>query len=620
MKSIKKNMLAAFICVFVVWVVGISLSLIYVPDNFTLSLVINSLGIFVILFIVYKWYTINAISSLRTNSVEETISDLLVNSETPMVVTDKNFDILNVNSGFESLFGLKSMNELTEDNLFQAINLVPINDNGFSFILNEDSDNVHWMDFGVIKLASSEKIDVELEVTFSKKSNNYIIFIRNVSDFKVIERRLNNEIFNDKLTQLPNRQSFMKDFNSVINEFKISKTDPCHSHLSIINLDKFNSVNSTEGLNAGNLVLKDFSKMLKGYLNSENVGIYYLGGDEYLLHYKNWEVRDVEKNIDELMDLFKHNRQLNDTGYHLSASLGIVQYPNDGKSIESLLKHCNVALEHAKKTIGNSYCFFNQKMSEMISERNELLAEMKYCLEKNKNFHLLYQPKVDIQNDGMYGVEALLRWKYKNHPMSPAVFIPIAEESGLATPIFKFVFNKAIEDLHSIIGDQLKSLSINVSAKQLSTPDDINDLLVILEKNQSYSKYIILEITETCIMENYDMAIDCLNKIRDMGYSISIDDFGTGYSSLSTLRHLPVQELKIDRSFIKNIPNEVDEAIVKTIINMAKSFKFKVVAEGVEEKPQVQFLSEAGCDIIQGFYFSKPLDIERLKKFSIDTF
>lgn len=614
----KKNSHIIFSSILTIWFTSVAVGFFIFPQDYLFFILSNI--IFIVLFFstFFIWKSFQNDFLKRNKSLEGSVVDLLLNSSLPMVITDEHFDIIDYNIGFKNIFGLPTIESQREKHLFQAIELVPDKNTDFSFTLNKE--NLSWTDIGIAKIKGGNRINLEIETTYSASSNSYILFLRNITAFKSIEHQLKEQIYNDHLTKLPNRKAFLRDFEIFKTEYTKLDNKSFNSHLAIIDLDKFHSVNATEGLEAGNLVLFDFSTLVKNQVKDLNVDIYHLGGDEFILFFKNWNVIDVESFLDELINTFDHNHRINDTGYHLSASIGIVHYPDHGKSVDTLFKNADVAMGFSKKIIGNNYHFFNKSMADLIDIRNTLLTAIKRSLEKNDDFYLVYQPKINIKEGTFSGVEVLLRWKYNNHNVSPAKFIPIAEESGLATAIFKFVIENSIKELQYLIGRQIPSFSINVSAAQISNPSDIKILTSLLQKYQSYAKHIILEITETCIMENFDLAIGCLNDIKKMGFRISIDDFGTGYSSLNTMKLLPVEELKIDRSFIMNIPNEKDESIVKAIIQMAKSFNFKVVAEGIEDAEQLEFLESTDCDIIQGFYFSKPLDITRLKRFSSETF
>lgn len=618
MKFNKQNLYITFSSILLVWITVFVFGFFVDPEYKYVFISTNILCFIAFLSAFYSWFKFQSSFLKRNSHLEGVVVDLLVNSSIPMVITNEHFEIIDYNSGFKYFFGLPDIELQSEKMLFQAIDLIPETNKDFSFTINKDGNT--WTDVGKAKLSGGSRIDLEIETTFSPDSKSYILFLRNTTEFKAVEYQLNDQIYTDHLTKIPNRKAFLRDFKEFQNEYKKLENPAFSAHLAAINLDKFSSVNSSEGLESGNLVLVDFSVLLKSQIKDIDVKLYHFGGDEFFLLFRNWMHTDVESFIKTLINTFQHNQQLNDTGYNLSSSFGVVKYPDNGKGVDTLFKHIDVSMGYAKKILGNSFVFFNQTMADLIANRNQMLMEMKRSLESQNGFHLVYQPKINIHDGSFAGVEVLLRWKYNNHPMSPTKFIPIAEESGLAAPLFQFVFETALTELKYLIGDKIPSFSVNVSAKQLASPAEIKTFISILEKHQTYSKHVILEITETCIMENVDIAIDCLNIVKKMGYRVSIDDFGTGYSSLSTMKVLPIEELKIDRSFIKNIPNEKDQVIVNAIIQMAKSFDFKVVAEGIEEKEQLDFLETTDCDIIQGFFFSKPLDIERLKIFSVDTF
>lgn len=295
---------------------------------------------------------------------------------------------------------------------------------------------------------------------------------------------------------------------------------------------------------------------------------------------------------------------------HVTPSIGISVYPKDGDNELDLIKNADSAMYLAKKSGRNEFQFFSEDIADQAMYRMALEYEMRQAIEENQ-FELYYQPQVDCHTGHVIGAEALIRW---NHPkrgfVSPLDFIPLAEETRLIIPIGRWVIDESCRQLslwHKK-GIMLKRIGINVAGPQI-THDDLS--IVIEQSLTKYSldiRYLDLEITETFIMENSKQVLPLLQQIRDMGGHLSIDDFGTGYSSLSQLKQLPIHKLKIDRAFVKDLPdNQDDVAIAKAIIWMAQSMQLKVIAEGVETNEQNTLLTEMGCDEIQGYLFGKPM-------------
>lgn len=544
--------------------------------------------------------------------IEKNFPNLISNSGIPFVLVDDCFNIVYYNKAFSLLFDIRNQNINFEHNFFKEFNIKSYDGISISFYDKSyaNSKSEYFSDFnGFTKYLS-------IDITKSSFNNGFLLFIDDITEYKNTEKKLHTEIYTDPLTKKLNKKAFFENFNEIIKSYK--KNNGNHeSYLAFLNLDNFNSVNNFSGYESGNSVLIEFSNLVSNYIKDEKIKFYHLGGDEFILLYDKWNKNEVELHIKELFSFFSQNIKFNSADYELNTSIGIVSYPYNGHSVDMLIKNAVVALKKSKETFGNSYSFFDSDMSNKILEKQEILLSMKNSLANNKNFSLVYQPKIDIQKETICldGVEVLLRWKHNNISVSPAKFIPIAEESDLINDIFKYVFINSISELEHLLGKEINSFSVNLSAKQLSSLTYINDLISFLEKHSAYSKFVTLEVTETCIMDNSNISIKALEKIKSIGYKISIDDFGTGHSSLSQMKSLPIDELKIDRSFISNIPNPTDENILSLIINLSNAFKLKTVAEGVETFEQAEHLLKSGCDTIQGFYYSKPLEISQLNQY-----
>jgi EAL domain-containing protein (putative c-di-GMP-specific phosphodiesterase class I) len=297
----------------------------------------------------------------------------------------------------------------------------------------------------------------------------------------------------------------------------------------------------------------------------------------------------------------------------ITASIGIAVYPDNGKNVEDLIKNADTALYHAKKRGKNNFQFYSKSMNETALELLTLETNLRKAIERQELL-LYYQPKVDIATRKVIGMEALIRWKTQEGGLiSPAKFIPLAEKNGLIVPIGKFVLQTACFQNKTWQEAGLKKINVavNVSGFQFGQKDFVENVLAALDEAGLDPQFLELEITETTIMENLEGAVQKLNKLKEAGIGISIDDFGTGYSSLSYLQKLPLDAIKIDISFIRNVAtNPNDAAIVKAIIAMANNLNLKVIAEGVEDEQQLEFLREHKCDIIQGYLFSPPVPAE----------
>lgn len=296
--------------------------------------------------------------------------------------------------------------------------------------------------------------------------------------------------------------------------------------------------------------------------------------------------------------------------FHLTASIGISTYPADSEDLQSLLKNADVAMYRAKELGKNNFQFYSAQMNIHTLERLALESSLRGALERNE-FVLHYQPKVDIRSGRIIGMEALVRWQHPTKGLIPPMqFIPLAEETGLIVPIGEWVLRTACARNKSWQEQGLPPLciAVNLSARQFTYENLLKDVARVLNETGLDAAFLELEITESMVMHDPEHAIELLNKLKTMGISISIDDFGTGYSSLSYLKRFPIDSVKIDRSFIKDLPLDGDDAaITQAIIAMAHGLKLKVIAEGAETGEQLSFLRAHECDVMQGYYFSKPL-------------
>lgn len=424
----------------------------------------------------------------------------------------------------------------------------------------------------------------------------------------------------DNLTGLPNRYFFrelLKRSIEYANRYK-------HSYaIALIDLDDFSRINDTLGHDVGDELLKVVtSRLLKTLRSSDYVARIYdkeeplarMGGDEFTVLLQ--EVNNVVnagtvalRILNELSQAY----ELDGRELFITASIGIAVYPDNGKNVEDLIKNADTALYHAKKRGKNNFQFYSKSMNETALELLTLETNLRKAIERQELL-LYYQPKVDIATRKVIGMEALIRWKTQEGGLiSPAKFIPLAEKNGLIVPIGKFVLQTACFQNKTWQEAGLKKINVavNVSGFQFGQKDFVENVLAALDEAGLDPQFLELEITETTIMENLEGAVQKLNKLKEAGIGISIDDFGTGYSSLSYLQKLPLDAIKIDISFIRNVAtNPNDAAIVKAIIAMANNLNLKVIAEGVEDEQQLEFLREHKCDIIQGYLFSPPVPAE----------
>ncbi len=419
----------------------------------------------------------------------------------------------------------------------------------------------------------------------------------------------------DPLTGLPNRRQF-EEYMSV--ELARAKRHKRLLVLFFIDLDKFKTVNDTFGHPLGDALLVEVAKRLKQNLRLTDY-IARIAGDEFAILLPEirhaYEAGTVAQKVLKTISEMYH---ISGKEIHLSASIGIACYPRAGEETDLLTKHADVAMYNAKQAGRNTYRYFSTDLENIYSKRIKIENELRFAQDRQQ-LYLVYQPQIDLDTNEMVAMETLLRWK---HPelglISPAEFIPIAEETGLITSIGEWVLKESFEQYAKwlAMGYDPKKLAINISPIQLLQKNLSRMLQSHMVRHAIEPRMIEIEITETTVMTYSQEAQVVLEQLHQLGVSLAIDDFGTGYSSLSHLRQLPLSVLKIDRSFVKDIPSDPSAAtIVKTVIALAKNLGFGVVAEGVETKAQLNFLNEHGCLYAQGYYFSQPMDAEKMTLF-----
>jgi diguanylate cyclase (GGDEF)-like protein len=411
----------------------------------------------------------------------------------------------------------------------------------------------------------------------------------------------------DELTGLPNRVFFSEILNKTIIH---AKEIGARFALFFIDLDRFKKINDALGHPTGDLVLKEFADKFKTTLRRGDI-LARLGGDEFVILLNDIsDPKTIGSIAENIFKMCTKPIKIRSHEFFISASIGICIYPNDGASLEDLLKNADMAMYKAKRAGGNVYQYYTQEMNQEASAYIELEAQIRKAIANNE-FILHYQPKYTLKDGQICGVEVLIRWESPEKGLiMPDKFIPIAEETGLIMQIGEWVMRDACRTNKAWQEQGFKpiSVAVNVSAKQFKHQDLVNLVASILKETQLAPEYLELEITETAIMENVEAGIAKLNDIRKMGVKVSIDDFGTGYTSISYLKQFPISVLKVDKSFIKGIPyNQNDNAITSGVIALAHSLGLQVVAEGVETNEQLQYLAEHNCDIVQGYYLSKPL-------------
>lgn len=436
-----------------------------------------------------------------------------------------------------------------------------------------------------------------------------------ITENKKAEEKIRYMAYYDALTGLPNRALFSDELNNAIAE--ADKNNNMVATM-FLDLDQFKLINDTLGHAVGDMLLREVADRLKKRIGNQGM-ISRMGGDEFtILFHSVKDTEDASRLAEMIMDAFKKPFAVNQYELYIATSAGISIYPYDGRDLETLLKSADVAMYRAKDFGRNNYQFFSSSMKQQAAERLNLINNLRKAVEQNE-FVLNYQPKVDISTGEVVGCEALIRW---NHPdlglIPPGNFIPLAEETGLIVPIGEWVLKTACAQVKKWCDDGIAKLnvSVNVSARQFQHQNIVELIQHILEDTGLNVENLELEITENSIMQNTDRTLAVIDNLKSIGLQISIDDFGTGFSSLAYLKRFRVDKLKIDRSFITDICNDSsDAAITSAIVSMARCLNLKVVAEGVETESQLSLLKKYGCNEIQGYFFSKPLNKEEFESF-----
>ncbi|MEA1983792.1 MAG: EAL domain-containing protein [Campylobacterota bacterium] len=438
-----------------------------------------------------------------------------------------------------------------------------------------------------------------------------------------VEEELNHQASHDALTGLPNRILFNDRLAQAIEKAKRHTSSVA---LLFIDLDHFKEINDSLGHEAGDEVLKVVTQRLKSIVRDEDT-IARLGGDEFTIILENLlESQDSSLLARKIIQTLSTPILIEDHTLYVSSSIGISLYPEDGGSATNLLKYADSAMYKAKDSGRNNYQYYNATMTELAFERVVMESALREAI-KNEDFVVYYQPQVDAVNAKLTGMEALVRWR---HPtlglVSPDKFIPLAESTGLIVEIDRYVMRTAMHQMTEWSNKGFKPgiLYMNLAVKQLEQKDFIDTLKSILMESKCHPSCVGLEVTESQIMSNPEEAIIQLKEISSLGIELAVDDFGTGYSSLAYLKRLPIDKLKIDQAFVKDLPNDEEDAgITKAVIALGDDLNLKVIAEGVETQEQKEFLIENGCDNIQGYFYSKPVpadEFEKILKSSINKY
>ncbi len=533
---------------------------------------------------------------------------------------EKNVLIQILTGGTEGRLSIKEITDRIKDQIPHAIFIDTMNEketqankvaNGFFISLTVFEDTKLMS--AILSLSDTKGRHALLAL--SQSMHRSLIDIEVVYEQKA-EQKAECLAYYDAETGLSNRLHFTKLVEDYVQKMTIRKKNNKLAVL-FIDLDRFKMINDTVGHYAGDIILKEVANRIKENLPAKS-DLARFSGDKFTILI----TEDVE--IDKIVELGQNLLQIiakpimyEAREFFLTGSIGVSFYPNDGITTELLFKHADTAMNLAKQQGGNKLKFYSKEMNQQVLYQLELEGYLRRALEK-KEFHLCFQPLIDLATGEIYGSEALIRWEHpKLGLVSPGEFIPLAEETGLIHDIGKWVLKKACQEnkrWHDMGFDYL-TISVNVSANQFQQISFIDEVKEALLETGLPPQFLTLELTEGVMLRNISHSVYVMKELQKLGVKVSIDDFGTGYSSLSYLKDLPINHLKIDRTFINNLKlNTSDIAIVKAIITMGHGLSVKVVAEGVETDEQIALLKELECHYAQGFFIDRPMRSEDFEK------
>lgn len=568
----------------------------------------------------FSFTIIKDITLRRQQEHELRIAATAFEAQEGIMVTDANKVILRVNQAFTEITGYT-----TEEAIGQTPALIKSgrHDSGFYQQMWETLNQDNYWHGEIWNRRKNgdvypEWLTISAVIGPDGHVTNYVGSFLDITKFKAAESRIEQLAFFDPLTGLPNRRLLHDRLQQA---FATSARDHDYGALLFIDLDNFKMLNDTRGHNVGDLLLIAVAGRLQANVREVDT-VARLGGDEFvvLLESLHTDLQQAATKAEivggKILSALNQTYTLNGYDHHSSASIGISLFHDQEVTVDELLKHADSAMYQAKNSGRNTLCFYDSAMQELLEARVALESDLRRALEENQ-FRLYYQIQM-MHPEHIIGAEVLIRWQHPQHGLvSPQEFIPLAEETGLILPIGQWVLEAACAQLKVWATNPLAhdlQLSVNVSARQFRQADFIEQVTAVLEKTAINPGLLKLELTESLVLSDIDDTIAKMQALKSAGVRFSMDDFGTGYSSLSYLTRLPLDQLKIDQSFVRNIgTSDRNAVIVKTIIGMAHNLGLEVIAEGVETEAQRKFLKQHGCPLYQGYLFGRPVPLAELE-------
>lgn len=550
-----------------------------------------------------------------------TLSQAIEQSPVSVMITDTNANIEYVNSTFEQTTGYQSAEVIGQNPRILQSGKMP--KQYYQEMWQTISNGKTWQGELINRKKNGELYWESAHIApvhdESGTIRNYLAVWEDISLRKQQEEKILHQAHFDALTDLPNRFLSLDRLSQLISEAQRNNE---FVTVLFLDLDDFKKINDTLGHDTGDkLLIEAAARLRSGVRDGDTVGR--LGGDEFIVLLGGLsDVIDARPVVENLLSRFRYAFRIDDRELMLTASVGISVYPNDGDNPSELLRNADSAMYHSKEEGRNTYSYFTDAMNQNVSRRLALEEQMHGALDRGE-FYLYYQPKVDVNSCNIVGVEALLRWRNPAlGDITPDELIPIAEQTGLIIPIGRFVLTKALE-MTAVWQQKYKqpfTIAVNLSPRQFRDPNLVTFIEEVIAQSGVSGESLELEITEGVLMSGHTHIDKALAAIHDLGISLSMDDFGTGYSSLSYLRSYPFNVLKIDRSFVNDITVDMaNRELVNAAIAMAHILGLKVVAEGVETQEQLALLTVQGCDIAQGYLFSKPVSAEKITEILVSA-
>lgn len=533
-----------------------------------------------------------------------------------VLITDASSKIISVNNAFTNITGYQEhevkgcnpsiLSSGVHDNTFYREMHQKIDEIGFwrGEIWNRKKDGSIYP-----QLLSISKLENEFN-----KITHYVAVFSDITQIKQSEKRLQNLAHYDVLTQLPNRLLLMTRIEHAVERVTRKKKEKLG--ILFLDLDQFKIINDSLGHIVGDELLCRVAERLTNSVRYEDT-VARLGGDEFVVLIEDFDQpSDLATIAQHIIDELNKPFELSATVAHIGTSIGISIYPDDSLDPEKLISYADAAMYRAKDSGRNTYSFYTESITKEAEQKLHITNELKLAIE-NDELELFYQPQVCLQSGKVVGAEALLRWNHESGMIPPDRFIPLAEEKGLIHQITLWVIESGCKQLKEWQDQSLDlTLSLNVSARDWSYPNFFSSINKIIESTGVDCTGLEFELTENSIMDNADKVLAKIHKIKALGISLALDDFGTGHSSLAYLKHFPIDKLKIDKSFILELEkNPSDKMIISTIIDMAKNFNLKVIAEGIEYESHLIYLQSVACEMGQGYFFGKPMKIDEFYTF-----